>query len=152
MSFPPLHPGDAVAADHLAHIIGGLRNRTLPKAEWTHGAHLTAAVALLNETGLDGALAAMPDMIRRYNEATGVNNTDTEGYHHTITVFYLQVIDDFRRSVHKKTPHEQATALLASPSAARDYALQFYSRELLFSVDARRNYCAPDIKPYPGQV
>ncbi len=151
MLYPPLHPGAVVSADHATHIITGLRNRTLPKSEWTHGAHLTAAVALLDEDSLAGALAVMPDMIRQYNEATGVNNTDTEGYHQTITVFYLHVIDDFCRRRPETTVHDRASALLASPLAARDFALQFYSKELLFSVDARRNYIAPDVGPFPGQ-
>ncbi len=151
MSFPPLHPGATVSADHAAHILGGLKDRTLPKPEWTHGAHLTAAVALIGDVGLDGALGAMPDMIRRYNEATGVNNTDTEGYHHTITVFYLHVVNDFCRRSDHGAVDAQATDLLASPLAARDYALQFYSRELLFSTNARRRYAPPDIKPFPGQ-
>lgn len=150
MIFQPLHAGATLSADHVAHIICGLKNRTLPKNEWTHGAHLTAAVALLDEAGIDGARAAMPDMIRRYNEATGVNNTDTEGYHHTITVFYLHIVNDFCRGLAKPV-HVRATALLASPLAARDYALQFYSKESLFSKDARRELVAPDIKPFSEQ-
>ena len=150
MSVPPLHPGDTVAANHAARIIDGLRERTLPKPEWTHGAHLVAAVMLLDKAGYDGALAAMPDMIRRYNEATGVDNTDTEGYHHTITVFYLCVIDDFCRRL-RIAPHERATALLSSPLADRAFPLQFYSREMLFSVEARRGFVAPDLKAFPRQ-
>ncbi len=150
MPYPPLHPGDAVAANHALRIVNGLRERTLPKPEWTHGAHLVAAVMLLDEAGYEGALAVMPDMIRRYNEATGVNNTDTEGYHHTITVFYLCVVDEFCRGLHM-APHERATALLASPLADRAYPLQFYSREVLFSVEARRGFIAPDLNAFPGQ-
>lgn len=151
MSFPPLHPGDAVSANHVAHIIAGLKARTLAKTEWTHGAHLVAAVALLDEVGLDGALRAMPDMIRRYNETAGGQNTDTEGYHHTITVFYLHVINDFVAQHHRAPVHDRASALLGSVLAARDYALSFYSKELLFSAVARRDYVPPDLKPFPGQ-
>lgn len=151
MTFLPLHPGDAVAADHPAHIIAGLRSRTLSKQEWTHGAHLVAAVALLAERGLRGAMATMPEIIRRYNEATGVENTDTNGYHHTITVFYLHLIDNFVAQRREMAVHEQSSALLRSDLAARDYAFKFYSKGLLFSVDARRGYIAPDINPFPGQ-
>lgn len=152
MSFAPLHPGDTVCADHAAHIIDGLKARTLAKTEWTHGAHLVAALALLDEKGLGGALSAMPDMIRRYNEASGVHNSDTEGYHHTITVFYLHVINDFIARNPKASVHEDASALLGSALAARDYALNFYTKDLLFSVDARRDYVSPDIKRFPGQL
>lgn len=152
MTFPPLQPGNIVADAHAARIINGLRDRTLPKLEWTHGAHLVAAVMLLDEAGYGGALAAMPDMIRRYNEATGVNNTDSEGYHHTITVFYLCIIDNFCSAQNDAPAHERASKLLASPLADRAYPLEFYSKELLFSVDARRRYVPPDLKPFPGEA
>ncbi len=150
MPHPPIHPGASLNADHAAHILAGLKARTLPKDEWTHGAHLTAAVLLLDEAGLTGALTLMPDMIRSYNEAVGGVNSDTEGYHHTITVFYLCVIDDFCRRHEGAPAHARATALLGSPLAAKDYALQFYSTELLFSVEARRSYVEPDLKSFPG--
>ena len=151
MSFPPLHPGDPVSADHAAHIFAGLKARTLAKTEWTHGAHLVAAVALLDDIGLEGALRAMPDMIRRYNEAAGVQNSDTEGYHHTITVFYLHTVNDFVAQYRRAPVHERVSVLLGSALAARDYALGFYSKELLFSAAARRDYVPPDLNPFPGQ-
>jgi hypothetical protein len=31
----------------------------------------------------------------------------------------------------------------------RDWPLRFYSRERLFSVEARRNFVAPDIAAFP---
>ena len=139
---PPIHPGDTVAADHFVHIIDGLRNRTLPKAEWTHGAHLTAAIALLEEAGVDGAIAAMPEMIQRYNEATGVNNTDTEGYHHTITVFYLHVIDDFCRETPTLPPHEQATAFAGvATGCARLCASVLFQRVAVFGQRPAKLCC-----------
>ncbi|MFN3214299.1 MAG: hypothetical protein ACE37M_14440 [Henriciella sp.] len=65
-------------------------DRTLPKSEWTHRAHFAAALHLLAAEDLD-ARSKMPEMIRAYNEATGVANTDTEGYHETITTASLHV-------------------------------------------------------------
>jgi hypothetical protein len=31
----------------------------------------------------------------------------------------------------------------------RDWPLRFYSRELLFSVEARRNFVEPDVAAFP---
>ena len=62
----------------------GLLDRSLPKAEWTHSGHFAAAVWVLRRPDMDAA-RDMPGLIRAYNEATGVNNTDTTGYHETIT-------------------------------------------------------------------
>ncbi len=148
MPYSPIHAGAVISADHATHILTGLKARTLPKPEWTHGAHLTAGVMLLDEVGLDGALDAMPGIIRRYNEATGVPNTDSEGYHHTITVFYLAIIDGFCAERLDAPPHDRATSLLASQLARKDYPFEFYSKERLFSVQARRELVAPDLKDF----
>jgi len=145
--FEPLHAGSIVDAAMVTHIHDGLRARTLPKSEWTHAAHLTAGCALLDRLGLAGAEAEMPDIIRAYNDATGVPNTNSEGYHHTITVFFLRMIDRFLMPHQKVSLPERATRLLASPLAERSYPLSFYSREKLFSVEARRKWTPPDLKP-----
>jgi hypothetical protein len=40
--------------------------------------------------------------------------------------------------------HEAVNALLLSERGRRDLALRFYSKERLFSVQARREFVAPD--------
>ena len=66
-----------------------LLDRSLPKSEWTHAAHFAAAVWLLGRPNMNAA-RDMPGLIRAYNEATGVANTDTSGYHETITLGSLR--------------------------------------------------------------
>ena len=66
-----------------------LLDRSLPKVEWTHAAHFAAALWLLRQPEMY-ADRDMPRMIRAYNEATGVPNTDTSGYHETITLGSLR--------------------------------------------------------------
>ena len=41
--------------------------------------------------------------------------------------------------------HELVNELLLSPMGRRDWPLRFYSRELLFSVEARRRFAPPDL-------
>src|SRR5579871_6474589 len=77
-------------------IARGLMARTLPKVEWTHRAHFASALWLM-ETSADGeAQRLLPDLIRAYNEATGTANTDTSGYHETITQVSLRAARAFR--------------------------------------------------------
>ena len=66
-------------------LTAAFRACNLPKEKWTHAAHWAAALALIAE---DEAAAHrdMPGMIRAYNESVGGRNTDTEGYHETITI------------------------------------------------------------------
>ena len=81
------------ASDAAVERVGeGLLARSLPRDEWTHEAHLAATTYLLlrhPEIDLDEEL---PGIIRRYNESVGGVNSDTEGYHDTITRVYLHGI------------------------------------------------------------
>ena len=69
----------------ISHIARSVLDKSLPKSEWTHAAHFAAALWMLAEPSRD-AMAEMPDIIRAYNLATGVENTDSDGYHETITL------------------------------------------------------------------
>ena len=72
--------------DHEIERIGtAFIARTLPKPEWTHAGHFAAVLYLLRHRPDWDVSTAMPPLIRAYNEATGVANTDNGGYHETIT-------------------------------------------------------------------
>ena len=128
----------------------GLLERTVPRAEWTHEAHLAATVYLLlrrPDVDLDRQL---PDIIRSYNESVGGVNDDTQGYHETITRVFLHGVRLFLEEADASEPlHELVNQLLLSPMGKRDWPLRFYSRERLFSVEARRTFIAPDLAALP---
>jgi hypothetical protein len=134
----------------IEHLGEGMVARTLPRPEWTHEAHLAATTYLLlrrPDIDLDKEL---PGLIRRYNESVGGVNSDTEGYHETITRVFLHGVRLFLSEANAKAPlHELVNDLLASPMGRRDWPLRFYSRELLFSVEARRNFLPPDLAALP---
>ena len=48
----------------VAHIAHGVRDKTLPKPEWTHAAHFAAALWLLRDRPLADVAADMPGLIR----------------------------------------------------------------------------------------
>ncbi|MGB6229930.1 MAG: hypothetical protein WBF53_07370 [Litorimonas sp.] len=133
------------ASDDIARIGEGVRDRTLPKADWTHAAHIAAAVWLLDRHG-KAAESVMPDMIRRYNAATGVPNTDTSGYHHTITVASLRAI---RAAMGEGDLAERTNRVLAQGFNRPDWLFRHYSKARLFGVEARRTWVEPDLEPLP---
>lgn len=145
-NFEPIHPGNAVCRGNVSHVLLGLRNSTLPAQEWTHGAHLCAAAALLKEVGLEHAEEEMPGLIQRYNVATGGENTETAGYHHTITIFYLRVIYHEIRSRISDPLDALANEILMSDMADKALPLRYYSKEKLFSVAARKTWVEPDLQ------
>ena len=60
----------------VARIARGVADLTLPKPEWTHGAHFACVLWLIrHEDPAQPLEVRMPPMIRAYNEATGVPNT-----------------------------------------------------------------------------
>jgi len=134
----------------IAHLAKGLLACNLPKPEWTHEAHLAATTYLLTRRPDIDLDAKLPDIIRRYNESVGGVNDDTEGYHETITRVFLHGVRLFLGEADGSEPiHELVNELLLSPMGKRDWPLRFYSRERLFSVEARRHFVAPDIAALP---
>ena len=134
----------------IEHIGEGMVTRTLPRPEWTHEAHLAATTYLLlkrRDIDLDKEL---PGLIRRYNESVGGVNSDTEGYHETITRVFLHGVRLFLSEADASEPlHELVNELLLSPMGRRDWPLRFYSKERLFSIEARRDFVAPDLAALP---
>ena len=121
---------------------------TLPKAQWTHTGHLAAAVWLVSRPDID-ASREMPDMIRRYNEATGGANTDTAGYHETITQASLRAVRAWLADRPGQPLHETLAQLLQSPYGRPDWLLSYWSAPLLFSAAARRAWVEPDRQILP---
>jgi len=136
--------------DAVARVGEGLLARDLLREEWTHEAHLAATTYLLlrhPEIDLD---AELPGLIRRYNESVGGVNSDTEGYHETITRVFLHGVRLFLAEADTSEPlHVLVNQLLLSPLGRRDWPLRFYSRERLFSVEARREFVTPNIAALP---
>lgn len=134
-----------------AHDIEGFvrefEARTLPKADWTHHAHLVVGFWYLSKHGPDTALSLIRDHIRAYNEAVGTPNTDTRGYHETLTRLYLRGIQAHIAAHGGPERRESMALLLQSSMADKEWPLQFYSRERLFSVAARRTWIEPDRSP-----
>ncbi len=123
--------------------------KTLPKVDWTHEAHFAVALCLLADDKRD-AFSDMPPLIRAYNEATGVPNTDHDGYHETITMACLRGARAHLERAERPMPLNLVLeALMASALGRSDWLLSYWSRPLLFSPTARRSWVAPDLRPLP---
>ena len=131
----------------IEHLGEGLLACTATREEWTHEAHLAATVYLLLrrvDIDLDEEL---PGIIRRFNESVGGVNSDTEGYHETITRCFLSGVRLFLSDAHTDKPlHSLVNELLLTPMGSRDWPLMFYNRERLYSVEARRGWLEPDLR------
>jgi hypothetical protein len=128
----------------------GLLGGSLPKAEWTHEAHLASTTWLARERPDIALETDLPGIIRAFNESVGGVNDDTQGYHETITQCFIRAV----RLHLVDRPREEAlvasvNALLESERGRRDWPLRFYTASRLFSVSARCGWIAPDLAPLP---
>ena len=127
----------------------GLLACALPREAWTHEAHLSACLWLLTERPDIDIDAEIATIIRRFNESVGGVNDDTQGYHDSITRAYVAGVRLFLSQTAEAGLAKRVNALLLSDIGRRDWPLRFYSRERLFSVEARRGFVEPDLAPLP---
>lgn len=124
----------------------------LPKEEWTHAAHFAAALWLVHTRGEAAARADMPGLIRAYNESVGGRNTDTEGYHETITQASLTMAARALKAAGPEAPLTDAlAALMAGPCGRSDWIFAYWTKDALFTPEARRAWIAPDLQPLPAR-
>jgi hypothetical protein len=119
----------------------------IPKEQWTHAAHIRMAWCYLRKFKTwQQALPAVREGIHRLNRA----HDNPKGYHESITVAYLRIMDErFKRN--HLIDWEAFTA--AHPDLL-DYGspvfLIYYHRETIFSPKARQYFMEPDICSLPG--
>jgi len=131
----------------LEALLAAFDEARIPRHLWTHREHLAVATLyVLQQRGLD----AIRTGIQRLNEANGVPQTPTGGYHETITRAYAHLIADFLSEQREGTLAQRVGVLLASPLAHKNALLEYYSKELLMSVAARGEWSGPDLKPLTG--
>ena len=129
-------------------IAHGVMERTLPKAAWTHEAHFAAAIWMIARHG-DEAFAMMPGLIRAYNEATNTPNTDTGGYHETITQASLRAARAVLRGMEGASLSAVLDARMRREFGSSGWLLAYWRKEPLFSVTARREWVEPDLQALP---
>ncbi len=111
----------------------------IPPSEFGHVQHVRVAWVYLRESeSVEEALSRMRAAIRRFAAAAGAAHK----YHETITVLWMRVLADVRA---RGVSGELADVLRAHPGLAdKDLPLQYYTRERLFSDEARRAWLEPD--------
>lgn len=153
-------PGDMIEtltmSTPLTHRIAEAFNDcTLPEAEWSHEAHLRVGLWHLLRYPPDDALDRLRAGIRKFNSACGIANTDSSGYHETITRFYVAIIAHFLETCDEPAPDtdpsiDQLAENLIMTYGEKHLPFDYYSRDRLMSPLARRQGIEPDLKPLPG--
>jgi hypothetical protein len=136
-----------VIESHTDRLAAAFCDGTLPKSEWTHEAHLRVGLWHLLRHSPAEALDLLRDRIRRYNIATGGTNTETTGYHESITRFYVWVIDRFLQNIDRTRSIDELTTELIHACGDRELPLNYWTKSRLMSSEARLGWVEPDLRP-----
>ena len=120
---------------------------TLPKAAWTHQAHLRVGLWHLLHASPPEALAQLRQRISRYNIACGIENTASQRYHETITQFYVWLIDQFLQHADRSQSIDQLAEQLIDRFGDPSFPFRYYSRDRLMSKAARLEWVDPNLQP-----
>lgn len=129
--------------DKILTIVKAFESGTISRDEWKHAEHLVVALYYLSHHDFETSLRMMRDGIFNLLKAFGVDLTKEMPYHETMTVFWIRTVYDFKNSKDGASMPEICSELIEK--CDKDYPLRFYSRELLFSDEARARFVEADL-------
>ena len=126
-------------------LVRSFEDATVAHDDWKHAEHLVVALYYLTRHDLETAHAKMRNgildlLVRGFK----VDLTKEMPYHETITLFWMRTVADFNASKNGSSLLEKANEVAYKWD--KDYPLNFYSRELLFSDEARARFVEPDLE------
>ncbi|MDH5366125.1 MAG: hypothetical protein OEW67_04010 [Cyclobacteriaceae bacterium] len=129
-------------------MILGFENGSLAKEKWTHIAHFEMALWYTYHEPIHKARKLIKEGIKNYNLSVGGENTDSSGYHETITELYILIIINYQLSFKNEYDFEiLIKELYNQPFIEKTFLFQFYTKDRLMSVEARKKWVDPDVIP-----
>jgi hypothetical protein len=134
--------------DQIEALVRGFEAGTLPRSEWTHGAHLTVALWYLRRLPRAEATRRIREGIQAYNARGGKPG----GYHETITLAWVDVVARFLAEHDRGQSLASLAGRLLEACGDRDHLLLYYSEGALKSEEARRGWVPPDRRSFEEEA
>ena len=136
----------------LYSLVQAFEEGSLPKAAWTHVAHVAVGANYVYLHGEERALDMMRVRVRTYNESVGTVNSATSGYHETLTRLWIAVLARLH-SEEMAASHlmfvQRAVTLYGD---RRDLHRQFYNFDVVKNTEARQAWVEPNDWPSCGII
>ncbi len=131
--------------NEILEVVRKFENGTISRDEWRHREHLTVALYYIkNSNSLTEATDKMRVGIFNLLKFFGVDLVKEMPYHETLTQFWMNSVNDLAKTENGYSMVETINSILEN-LGDKDLPLKFYSRELLFSDTARKEFVAPDL-------
>ncbi|MCI0365833.1 MAG: hypothetical protein L0219_18395 [Phycisphaerales bacterium] len=131
-----------------AEFLEAFEARRWPRDQWHHREHIRLAYLYLRAYSFEEAVQRVRTGIKAHNAAHGVPDGPTSGYHETMTIAWLGLVEAM---LAEYGPEENSEAFWdAHPELSQKKALRlFYSKERFMSPEAKTRFIEPDLAPLP---
>jgi len=113
--------------------------------EFTHARHLTVAAWYLSEFNPEESLSRMRIGLERFIQHHG-----KQGYHETITRFWMELIGSFLQCAPEGCPFRETVNEVIVRYGTKEILFEYYTWERVLSDIARREWIEPDLKSIPS--
>ena len=127
----------------ICDLVTSFEDATVTREAWRHADLLVVALYYLCIYDLEEATTRMRSGLFKLLDAFKVDLTKEMPYHETLTVFWMRTVAEFNASKNDDSLVDKTNELVSVYD--KDYPLRFYSREYLFSEDARAAFVEGDL-------
>lgn len=133
--------------EDILRLVASFEEAAISRDEWKHAEHLIVALHYVSRHDVvTAALKMRAGILELLEKGFGLDLAKEMPYHETITVFWIRTVAKFNASPNGKPIAEKVAELVERFN--KDYPLKFYSRERLFSDEARAMFVEPDLKEF----
>jgi len=133
------------SVEEVLEVVRRFESCELPPADFNHREHLLVALCYLLRMSDAEALARLRSGIGRYVAAHNINPSL---YHETITVFWMKLVRSYITRVGAGQGLAELVNGLAAESGSSRLIFDYYTKELIDSDGARREWVEPDLRPF----
>lgn len=126
-------------------LVEAFETATIPPSQFTHAAHMAVALSYLAQSPLPAAKARMREVLLHFT----AQNHLVDLYHETLTTFWMRLLDHLANSHYREVPLWRRINLIVTRWSTAAPVEAHYSRELITSKTARKEWVPPDRLPLP---
>jgi hypothetical protein len=131
-----------------AEFIAAFERQEWPLEHWHHRDHIRLAYLYLRMYPFDEAAAKLREGIKAHNSALDMPDTPTMGYHETMTIAWLRLVETMLKEYGEEESGEAFCD--AHPELSQKKTLRlFYSKDRFMSPEAKVRFLEPDLAPLP---